>query len=436
MSNSYAVGAVVMIFVVAALLYYQAHVIEGFNVPQGGLPFFKNAWSTWDPSKTPLAGRLYDPLVLANNTYPVPADLSRMPIAQPYGTLPLSQQRPNQTPGPGTGPREALAQLKDLYELDNKIMTWLDAASQKDRDQPGSLTEDQLQERVMLQSRLAEVRDELGTGMIIDTWKKVADEILELRRENQGWQEMSPSLESLYGFGRGSNPNEFLTNMQYLEFYGLFNAAIQELEGLVQQNPLQKVRLQQLQVMRQDLMDNAQRMGTPPIKMGAAQLYLRQMLQADQPLPTLYSIDAPCLKPEDRLENNPNDVLNDLRGLMRQRPGNEKVSDMFQIVISGQMKPDEGRRRVASMWQDHDLHPKEDEEDRILDKGGYNPKNRVKRAAVLCKQIAEAFPMDVEALGCMSKVNTEFEADTVINTVCDRLRYSVPSVSPEQFNCP
>ncbi len=67
----------------------------------------------------------------------------------------------------------------------------------------------------------------------------------------------------------------------------------------------------------------------------------------------------------------------------------------------------------------------------------YDPTDLVKRANVLCKQVAEAFPHDAAALGCPKKpVSNDYEAETTINTVCDRLRYSVPDVSPEQFNCP
>ena len=57
------------------------------------------------------------------------------------------------------------------------------------------------------------------------------------------------------------------------------------------------------------------------------------------------------------------------------------------------------------------------------------------RTRTLCHRIREAFPEDAEALGCQ-KVETELEAESVINTVCSRLRFSVPTVSPEQFGCP
>jgi len=53
----------------------------------------------------------------------------------------------------------------------------------------------------------------------------------------------------------------------------------------------------------------------------------------------------------------------------------------------------------------------------------------------LCYQIRKAFPKDAQALGC-APVTTEYEAETVINTICTRLKSSVPTVTPEQFNCP
>jgi hypothetical protein len=67
------------------------------------------------------------------------------------------------------------------------------------------------------------------------------------------------------------------------------------------------------------------------------------------------------------------------------------------------------------------------------------PKHLQKRANTLCTQIREAFPQDAEALGCPSSkrpIQDEYEAETTINTVCSRLRFSVPTVTPEQFNCP
>ena len=441
-----------MVFIVAAMLYHQSRsptpesfVGWGPALPGAGaqVPGFQNAWATWTPTKPPVAGRLYDPMNQTNNTYPVPTDLSKAPVSQPFGSIPLSQQRPNQTPGTGTttAPREALAQIKDLRELDNKITLWLEAVSQREREQPGSLTPLQLQRRVMLQARLQDVRDQMGTGMIIDTWKQVADELKELRVENAGWQQMSPSMEDAYAFGQDSKtgPDGFLTHEDFVKFYALFNAGVLELNGLTQANPLQKVRLQQLQVMRQDLMDNAKRMGTPPIKMGSAQLYLRRMLRVDQPLPTLYSLEPPPMDPRLSLESNPIDVITDLRNIQWKltvvhdpvaQEMKRATAALLDRIQSGQMSAQEARSQVAGFQN-------------MMAPGAigssynpYNPKNMVARAKTLCKRIGEAFPDDVEALGCGRKVTDDFEAETVINTVCERLRFSVPTVTPEQFNCP
>ena len=428
-----------MIFIVAALLFYQSHSVEGFANWPATVPHFQNSWASWGPRQLPIAGRLYDPSSnMVNDTYPVPADLGKSPVSQPYGSVPLSQQRPNMTPGVGTttAPREAMAQLKDLHELDNKITLWLDAASQKEREQPGSLTGVQLQRRVMLQARLRDVRDQLGTGMITDAWKTVADELRELRRENAGWQERSPSLDEVYGFGQGKDPNAFLAHGDYVKFYGIFNAGIQELQGLAQADPLQKVRLQQLQVMRQDLMETSKRMGTPPIKMAAAQLYLRQMLKVDQPLPTLYSMEPP--PQQQLLEDSPLDVIADLRDIqwkltVSYDPATQDLkratTAMLDQLRDGNMSAREARQHIVEMKA-------RSSPDAFGSAPAYNPHDLVKRATVLCERIGEAFPEDAEALGCRKQVRDNYEAETVINTVCERLHYSVPTVTPEQFGCP
>ena len=438
MTSVTVIGAAVMIFIVAALLFYQSHP-EGFANYPGHVTHFNNAWATWEPSMKPIAGRLYDPSAAANDTYPVPADLGKAPVSQPQGNIPIPHQRPNMTPGTGTttAPREATAQIKDLHELDNKITLWLDAASIKEREQPGSLTSTQLQRRVMLQGRLRDVRDQMGTGMILDTWKRVADDLRDLRKENAGWQERSPSLEDIYAFGKGTNPNAFLTHEEYVRFYGLFNAAVLELQRLTQPDPIHKVRTQQLQVMRQDLMEVSKRMRTPPIKMAAAQLYLRQMLKADQPLPTLYSMEPP---PQERtLEDSPLDVIADLRDIqwkltVSHDPAGQELKRAIAYMLTGlhegSVSPQEARQKVNELRSEPAPFGSPTP---VL---AYDPNNLVKRATVLCRQIREAFPEDVEALGCQKTVSDRFEAETVINTVCDRLRFSVPSVTPEQFGCP
>jgi len=66
----------------------------------------------------------------------------------------------------------------------------------------------------------------------------------------------------------------------------------------------------------------------------------------------------------------------------------------------------------------------------------YNPTNYVARATRLCKEIRQAFPDDADALGCTKVATTNDAAETQVYTVCQRIRESVPSVTPEQFNCP
>jgi hypothetical protein len=70
---------------------------------------------------------------------------------------------------------------------------------------------------------------------------------------------------------------------------------------------------------------------------------------------------------------------------------------------------------------------------------GYDPHDMVQRAKTLCSQMKEAFPQDVGDFGCPANPNditTELQAQNTINLVCDTIRYSVPSITPEQFNCP
>ena len=384
------IAATVAVFIVAALLYYQS-TVEGF-VP------------------APVAGRRYNPDPRDPSPYHVPADLSRATVSRQIGTFPLPVQRPDMTPGAPT-PREAMAQLRDLRELDSKIMVWLDAASQKDREQPGSLTSAQLQRRVMLQARLTDVRDQLGTGLITDTWKRVADELMELRQENAGWQVRSPSMDAAYGFGQGKDESAFLTDEEYTAFFGFFNAGTLELQSLSQPDPLQKVRLQQLQVIRQDLMDTHRRMGTPPIKMGSAKLFLRQILKTDQPLPTLFSVEPyPIQK---TLAESSADIHADLRDIQRKDPTLTEITQtLSDRVHSGDISTNDARSHVLELK--HTMNPEQ-------------------RAATLCRQIREAFPEDADALGCALPIRNP---ERVIATVCNRLRYSVPTVSPEQFNCP
>ena len=455
MSSTTLIGAAVMIFIVAALLYYQSHTVEAFDPNR----------STWNPSQPPIAGRQYNPQT--HDNYAVPGDLSQAPVSAPQGNIPTSQQRPNSVPGGGTStmPPKSLAQLKDLRELDSKITTWLAAYDQKDREQPGSLTHEQNQEHIILQGRLREIRDQIGTGMIVDTWRQVADETLKLRTENQGWQQMSPSLDEVYEFGKDSNPDAFLTKEEYIKFFAIFNTVLMEMQGLTQPNPLQKVRLQQIQVTRQELIDIAKKQDPPRIKMGAARNYLQTMLKPDQPLPTLFSMESAPVK---SLADNPIDILSELKNMeweLELRVKYDPVSqglkramtNLMNKVQAKEISPQEARGHLATMKNQTvpmpfgnpiptyygGARPAETSMNdlrkaRIFpeQQAPYNPTNLVKRANTLCKQIEEAFPEDAAALGCVKNVKDDFEAETVINNVCERLRYSVPTVTPEQFGCP
>jgi len=430
MSSPALIGAAILVFIVAALLFYQSQPIEGFETV--------SPWATWDPQRDqPIAGRWYNPTDKYDQP---PADLGRAPISQPQGNVPTSQQRPAVTPGSSSMPRDAPAQLKDLGELDNKITIWLDSASQKDRDQPGSLTPIQRQRMVMLQARLADVRDQRGTGIITDSYKQVADELRELRVENDGWQEHAPSLEEVYTFGTGADPNTFLTENDFREFMGLFNTILNQFQGLTQPDPLQRVRLQQLEVMRQDLQDNATRFSPPPIRMSAAKLYLRQMLKADQPLPTLYSMEPP---PTASNESDTSDIFRFLENIRWNlnasydpaRVSARATTELIENLKSGQISPQEARGHIATFYDMTAPAAFGSTDDNTAPIDSHKSNSLIKRATRLCKQIDEAFPGDAESLGCAKRVTTEYQAETVINTVCNRLRYSVPTVSPEQFGC-
>lgn len=446
MSSIALIGAAVTVFIVAALLFYQANGAEAFANYPAEVKNMQNAWAGYSPELPPIAGRLYDPASPANETYPGLADLSKAPVSAPQGSIPLSSQRPDMTPGSRATPRQALAQQKDLMELASKITLWLESADQKNRERPGSLTGEQLQRRVILEGRRADINTQLETGMITDSYKTVADELMVLRKENVGWQEISPSLDEVYEFGKGKNPNAFLTHDEYVKFYQIFSTAILELEGLTQPDPLHKVRLQQLQVMRQDLITNSRLLGTPPIKMATAKLYLRQMLKADQPLPSLYSMEPPPM--EKKHEDNPTDVISELHDIqwnltVSYDPAAQEMkratAALLDRIHAGQMSAQEARQQVVELrsggpgaFDQNAGRP-----------GRYDPKreakedrNLVARATLLCKQITEAFPEDAKALGCRADIKSNYDAETVINTVCDRLHYSVPNVTPEQFGCP
>jgi hypothetical protein len=418
------IGAI-LIFIIAALLYYQSYSTEAFQ----------------NHIAPPVAGRPYG---LVNQNWSVPADLNRAPVASPsVSVIPTTKNRPNAIPGAVSAPREAMAERKELYELDNKISTWLFAATQREADHPGSLTTEQLQRRIILQARLSEVRRELTNDMITSTYKQIAQEIADLRRENAGWGRLAPSLEAIHKFASSVPSDAFLTLDQYKEFRSLFDSALNELKEHTQPNPLERVRLQQLELIQQDLIQAAKEFAVPPIRAGAARLFLQQSLRVDQPLPTLFAMEPPpSLLPLPHTAN-PADVIGQLRDIqwrltISYNPAEQElkreIASMLRHLQSGKATPtviEAARSATAEIT--HRLAPTN-----TSSNGGlvqWDPTNLQKRATQLCYQIREAFPQDAEALGCMP-VATVAEAESVINIVCDRLHYSVPSVSPAQFGCP
>lgn len=382
------IGAAIALFIAAALLYEHC---EGFMNPPGPNSGYR---APWNPRDLPVAGRRYDP----SRYDTVPADLNEAePIAKV--AVPRTSQ-----PAPQT------AQLKDLYDLDTKITQWLESAAQRDRDSPGSLTTDQQHRRIRFQGRLADIRNQLETGVVTDSWQNVSREAKEIYDDNEVWQEFYPMMSGIYTFGKGADPDAMMTPEEYNEFFAIFSESLRELESATLQDTILKVRVQQLHTILQELKEAA-RKGTPPITMGAAKKFLRKMIHPEESLPTLYSMAPPA----PTLEKSTHDVLIELRDC--RVPDNGLRDDL----LSGAMSAPEGRRRVREL---------KDKWEPV----GWEPASFVgledKRTQRLCKQIRQAFPKDADALGC----------DTIgpgtMAIVCDRLRYSVPSVSPEQFGCP
>lgn len=420
--NLYLIGGVAVVFILSALMFYQHHISnEGFA------------------------------------SIEVPADLNRAPVAVPNMAVPTSIQRPTGVPGPASAPSKAIATPKEMNNLDHEIMVWLDGSSQREREHPSALTPAQRNQRVIYQGRVRAIRHQLGTGKITDTSEQVNREMLELRDQNAAWLKPVPSLESAYKFGTGKNPDAFLDPTSYKEFRSLFEAGINELKGHSLADPLQSVRLQQLQVMEQELKELDRRGGAPPIRFGPARLYLQQMLQVSQPLPSLLSLDRPEeTGPGSNHETNPANILTTLKDIqwtltVRYNPGEQalmkSIADMIRHFESGKATPDDvirAREELVNLQNRRATKPiASSEEDPITQRTlNYNPNALIKRATRLCKQVREAFPEhgNAEALGCPKKSDkaptTRFEAETIINTVCDRIRTSVPSVTPEQFNCP
>ena len=420
MTNPKIIGAAVLLFVVAAALWYQMTAASG---PEG----FANP---------PVAGRPYGAVgELADDNTRVPADLNKAPVINPIpnNTVPQSEQRPTAIPGAPNAPKEALATRKDLIELDNKITAWLAAANQLETSHPGSLTPEQLQRRVMLQARLGDIRNQLGTSMITDTYKTVAQEILTVRHENTGWGRAAPSLEAVHSFGKhAANQDAFLTPDQFREFTGLFHAVLNDYQGHTQPNPLERVRLQQLQMIAQDL----RRQPPSPIRVATARLFLEQAQKPDQPLPTLFAFPAGETAQPAHV-TRPDDIIRQLQDIQ------------WRLTVTYDPAGQALKQAAASMLQRLQVEgltmpPAEIEAARSAviclqsRVDAYDPSDMITRATTLCKQTAEAFgPADSQALGCpIAPITTQSEGETTLNLVCERIRTSVPSVDPKQFNCP
>ena len=470
MSSTPIIGVAVLIFCVAALLYYQSTITEHFSSP-AEIDKMLNSWSTWQSTNLPIAGRAYNPNKSFEDKYSVPPDLNRAPIskpgAYPPGALPTaSDNKPQNAPGaPQNMPRTSMASAKDLSELDSKIMTWLAAASQRENEKPGSLTPEQQERRIILQARVEDIRQQLGLNKISDSYTTVANEIMYLRKENAGWQHQAPFVSTAFSFGKGVNPDALLTKTQYDEFFGIFSDAIKQYHDLYQPDPLQKVRYQQLQVIRQNLIDTSSPTNPPPIRMGAAQLFLRQMQRPEQPLPTLYSINS-ISAPPPVVVNQPGtaipadvrDYIQNIQWELKMRYSPDELDmkraagALMDRLSVGPIEPAVARRYIVKMdtlrqpapfgtiipvtrapvpmGQTNDLISN------FVDMPASMSDTPIIRGAKrLCHQIHKAFPKDAAALGC-APVTTEYEAETVINSVCARLNSSVPTVTPEQFNCP
>ena len=428
----------------------------------------------------------------------VPADLNLAPptaFSPERRGLPMGTTRPIGIPGSSvaTGGTHALASRKDLQALDQRISIWLDGAEQREHENPGSLTPEQLSRRVMLQGRLADIRTQYATGHVTDSAKALTSEASDLRRENAGWQQMSPSVdpEAIHGFAKESAPDAFLTPEQYARFRGIFNAGVKQLQDQPQPDPLQRVRLQQLQVLRQDVASAEKARGTqgpPHIRVSSARLFLTQMLKPDQPLPSILNAmgtgmgTGPNGVPAGKGHAaNPADVLGDLQNIQWRLTASSvdpadqalkasitRLLDRLQSGGATHAEVESARATAADIrngsgpvafgygsgsgsgqWAPVPSRSPFVLNDRIsTEVKGYDPSNWSVRANTLCNQVREAFPQDAEALGCPKQsrsgsgfgsknhTNDQSEGENIVRLVCERIRYSVPSVSPEQFNCP
>ena len=368
----------------------------------------------------------------------VPADLNRAPNAKPISSLPKSKQMKQGTPGLERSPPEAMATQRELESLDDIISTWLTAASALEQSNPAALTPDQKQERVLLQARLTSVRNQIASGLIIDTFRAVQNDSKRIQSENNVWGKTSSQLDSVDGFAKSSPDDALLSDDQYRDFRGLVEAGYDEINGYLQPEPLQRVRLQQIQVVRMDLL-TAERNGIPRIQVGNARLFLQNMLKADQPLPSLFQV--PQTESFTNVDTNQtDDIRRDLRDLKwnLERQNDPSLSDAIESIGEILRRLQAGN---ASIDEIHTARAAIVEFQNTQSPGGFDgsPASPIQlRAQSICQKVRSAFPDDAEALGCPgdAKLVSKKQSQQIIHTVCDRIRYSVPSVSTEQFNCP
>jgi hypothetical protein len=448
MASIQIISAAVIVFIVAAALWYQSQTpVEHFASP-------------------PVAGRWYNPK--ADQMWPVPADLNKATVTAPQmtATVPPAGQRPAGVPGAPTSPRDAMATRRDLSELNDKIRTWLAAATLRESEYPGSLTPKQLQRRAILQARLVNVDQQLNSDLITDTHAVVAQEITSLRTENAGWGKAAPNLDAVLSFAKGTPDDTFLDTELYAQFKGFFQAVLNEYKQHSQPSPLEHARLQQLEVIGQDLQtaERAAHPHPPSIRAGSARLFLEQSLKPDQPLPTLLSLAPnPATTPRP-LAARPDDVIRQLRDIewkltVKYDPAGQalkrRVADLLQTLqahpapaaalveaarsatVELQNAAAVAPTTAAPISRTQLAAPPATQPLRLAS-DHYEPGDLIGHANTLCDQLREAFPAkDAIALGCPATyIEDRAEAESIINIVCDRIRYSVPTVSPAQFGCP
>lgn len=444
MSSSTLVSAAIILFCVAAILYYKNTVREHFTSP-AEVNDFLNAWVSWGPTQPPIAGTSYTPNQTPNLN--APGDLNMAPISQP-GAYPSGNSnslgKKQQAPTSGNNP--SLARPIDLMDLDSKITTWLEAATQCENDAPCTLTPLQQQQRVLLQSRLVDVRSQIQSNQVTDTLRDVTKEIMSLREENAKWDHNTPFVSDVFEFGVGVDQDVTLTKEQYDMFLQIMAKVIKEYEKLHRPKPQQIVRTRQLYIIREYLLRQKNR---PYIRMGAARLFLQKMLLPDQPLPTLYNNSHVNDTPAEIRASDSDDVRDYLRNIQWkltvlygpvENDLHRSTAELMKRLLNGDISVTEARNKAVDL--DMMLQPapagipglQQPLQQRGLGVLYGNDRAIITGAARLCHDVRKAFPRDAAALGC-GPVRTRCQAETVINTVCNNIRSSVPTVSPDQFNC-